>query len=350
LLTTSLPVGTDAITASYAGSTNDAASTSNAVGVTVNAVVPVAPAAPAATTTTLAASASSITQGGSETLTATVMAGGTPVTSGLVTFASGSTSIGVAQLNAQGQAVLTTTLLPVGTDAITASYVGSTNDAASTSAAQNVTVSAPAVPPPTPKPTVALSVSSSSVAITAPGQSASVMVTLTPSGGYVGTVGLSCSSGLPAGVTCSATPASVTFTAANDTTAQTIKLTVNTTAAVAALRPYAPQSNPSNPMPMLAGAFWLPGLLAAGAGLRKRSDKGVTSHVGHLLVLLVLLAGVGMMTACGGGSTPVTGSSGTSTGGSAPTAGTPTGTAAVTILASDGAGLNQAITFTLNVQ
>ncbi len=208
------------------------------------------------------------------------------------------------------------------------------------------TGSAPTPPPPTPA--LALKVSASTVVINAPGQSATVTITLTPSGGYAGTVKLACS-GLPSEATCAFSPTSVTFTASSSA-AQTITLTVSTAAAMAALRPYAPQSTPSNPMPMLAGAFWLPGLLAAGVGLRKRCAKGVTSHVGHLLVLLVLLVGVGLMTACGGGSTPVTGGSGTNTGGSTPTGGTPMGTSIVTVTASDGAGLNQTITFTLNVQ
>ena len=256
-------------------------------------------------------------------------------------------------LNVGGQCVLGITFTPTVAATLTGavSITDNSMNAAAPNNQQTIQTSGTgtgsATPPP-PTPSVALSVSASSIAITTPGQSATVTLTLTPSGGYVGTVSLSCGSGLPAGVTCSFNPKSATFTAANDTVAQTITLTIATTAATATLRPYQPLPTQSNPMPMLAGAFWLPGLLAAGAGLRKRCDKGVTSQIGHMLVLLVLLAGVGMMTACSGGSTSTTG--GGSGGGSTPTGGTPMGTSTVTVMASDGAGLNQTATFTLNVQ
>jgi len=94
-----------------------------------------------ATTTSLTAPANS-TFGASVTLTATVLAGTTPVTSGTVTFYDGSASIGAGTVNASGVATLNLTTLPVGVNSITANYGATTNDAASTSSASTVTVTA----------------------------------------------------------------------------------------------------------------------------------------------------------------------------------------------------------------
>jgi hypothetical protein len=95
----------------------------------------------AATTTTALVTPGSATPGATTTLTATVAStAGTP--GGVVTFLSGATPLGTATLNASGVAVLGTTSLPVGTDAVTASYAATGNYAASTSAATSVVVSA----------------------------------------------------------------------------------------------------------------------------------------------------------------------------------------------------------------
>ncbi len=74
------------------------------------------------------------------TLTASVSSiGGTPPNGETVTFKSGTTSLGTAQLSS-GVASLTTTALPVGTDSITAVYGGDSDFAGSTSAAVSQTV------------------------------------------------------------------------------------------------------------------------------------------------------------------------------------------------------------------
>jgi len=144
-----------------------------------------------------------------------------------------------------------------------------------------------ATSPPPSTPSVAISFSAATVNVSAPGASGTDTITLTPSGGYAGTITLACS-GLPSEATCTFNPTSVTFTSGSSA-AQTIALTVATTAATAALRPYTPfDSQSKSSLPMLATAFWLPGLLAA--GLRKRK-AGAASHARHLLVLLILLAG-----------------------------------------------------------
>lgn len=99
------------------------------------------------------------------------------MTSGMVTFASETASIGAAQLNASGVATLTTTLLPVGSDSITASFAASADDAASTSSAATVTVSAPVTP------SYTITANPDSLSIMA-GLTGSTTLTFTPTGGY----------------------------------------------------------------------------------------------------------------------------------------------------------------------
>ena len=92
-----------------------------------------------ATTTALSAPGSAA-YGAGVTLTATVAStAGTP--GGIVTFYSGSTSVGTGNLNGSGVATLTTTTLPVGTDTLSASYGAAGNFAGSTSPSSSITVS-----------------------------------------------------------------------------------------------------------------------------------------------------------------------------------------------------------------
>jgi hypothetical protein len=136
--TSSLGVGSNSITASYAGNSTFAASASSATAVTVSAP------SLTASTTTLTASAASIATGQSETFTATVSASGsTP--SGSVTFSDGSTVLATETLNGSGVATYSTSSLGVGGHSITASYAGNSTFAASASSATAVTVAAPAL-------------------------------------------------------------------------------------------------------------------------------------------------------------------------------------------------------------
>jgi hypothetical protein len=127
ITTTTLPVGTNSITASYGGDGNSLTSTSSAVSQTVN---------PTPATVTFSSSANPSTVGVSVTLTATVAPSSA---TGTVQFLNGSTSIGSATLSG-GQAQISTTSLPVGTNSLTAAYSGDTNDASATSAAIQQTV------------------------------------------------------------------------------------------------------------------------------------------------------------------------------------------------------------------
>jgi len=133
LTSTTVPAGSDSITAVYSGDTNFTTSTSAAVTETVNK---------SATTTKLAKSTTAaITFGQSVTLTATLAAvspgAGTPT--GTVTFMDNGSSIGTAALSG-GIATLTTTTIPAGSNSITAVYAGDANFTTSTSSALTQTV------------------------------------------------------------------------------------------------------------------------------------------------------------------------------------------------------------------
>lgn len=129
--TTGLPIGSDAISAAYAGDTTFTSSTS------APATVHVGPRPLTASLTTLHSSALILAPGASVTLTATVApangSGATPT--GTVDFMDGNVSIGSATVRPDGTATLTTSALPTGTDSITAAYGGDSTYAASTSSA-----------------------------------------------------------------------------------------------------------------------------------------------------------------------------------------------------------------------
>ena len=120
-----LSVGKHTLTVSYAGDANNSTATSNSFVITVQQ---------APTTTSLTSSANPQTLAKSVTFTAattSVSAG----LSGTVTFMANGSSIGSATLGANGTAVLVTSSLAFGPQAITAVYSGDTNHATSTSAA-----------------------------------------------------------------------------------------------------------------------------------------------------------------------------------------------------------------------
>jgi hypothetical protein len=129
LITTTLPVGTDSLTAVYSGDTIWASSTSTALSQTVNKVV---------TTTTVISSLNPSTVGASVTLTATVSPS---AATGTVQFLDGATVLGTSTL-ANGSASCITTSLTQGTHSITAVYSGDANNASSTSTATSQIVKA----------------------------------------------------------------------------------------------------------------------------------------------------------------------------------------------------------------
>jgi Phosphoesterase family/Bacterial Ig-like domain (group 3) len=123
--TTKLPLGSNSITAVYAGDGHSTGSTS----------APVTQIVLTATTTTLTSSPNPSTYGQAVGLTATVTSsGGAPPNSETVTFKQGTTVLGTGYLTG-GKATFTTSTLAAGTKSVTAVYVGDSNFATSTSKA-----------------------------------------------------------------------------------------------------------------------------------------------------------------------------------------------------------------------
>lgn len=125
-------VGTHAITATYAGNANYAASSSAALSQQVRQT---------STTTSIATSGATSIAGKALTISASVSTVGRSAT-GSVTFEDGAAIIGQGTLDAQGKAVLQTTGLAVGPHSLTATYNGDTNYQTSVSAAlpQTITI------------------------------------------------------------------------------------------------------------------------------------------------------------------------------------------------------------------
>jgi hypothetical protein len=125
-----LPLGSNSITASYAGGSDFAASTS----APLNEVVL------AATTTTLSSSLNPSSYGQTVTFTATVTSSlGPPPNGETVTFRQGSTVLGTGTLSG-GSASFSTSTIPAGTKSITVTYPGDAKLASSTSKPLNQVV------------------------------------------------------------------------------------------------------------------------------------------------------------------------------------------------------------------
>jgi regulation of enolase protein 1 (concanavalin A-like superfamily) len=121
---TTAGTGVLSITAAYSGDISNAGSTSSPVTVYVTGS--------AASATALSVFPTTINQGQSVQVTATVTGGGSTPT-GTVIFSDGAIVLGSGTLNGSGVAVLTTTALPIGSNNILASYPGDATYAASSS-------------------------------------------------------------------------------------------------------------------------------------------------------------------------------------------------------------------------
>ena len=239
----------------------------------------------APTTTTVAVPATA-TAGASVSLSATVSStAGTP--GGTVTFSSGSTALGTGTL-AAGVATLSTTALAAGTDTITATYAAAGNFTGSNGTA-NLSVSAA---PGAPAGTYSIAANPGSLTVQA-GATGSTMLTLTPTGGYTGTVTFSCTN-LPSGASCSFAQSPVTLKGNNQS--MSVGLTISTASQAAK------GGTPSPAVPgLLALAFWWPGgLTGLAVFARKRTSKMPRSL--QLCLLLLCLAGFAVgLSGCGGG-------------------------------------------------
>jgi hypothetical protein len=266
-----LKAGTHSITASYAGDTNDLASTSPAISQIVGTIP---------TVTALGASSTS----GPDAvvlLLATVAGASGPTPTGTVTFSAGTTTLGSQLLNSTAVATLQPNLAP-GTYSIVASYGGDALHSPSKSNAVSVSSSATSF-------TVTLNPPSVTMATT---QNAVVTVHLASVAGFTDTIGLGCSS-LPAGVTCHFSSPSVMLAANSSQTAQ---LTIDTNNPLTG-GSSAMNTRPGNQSPLLAGLL-LPLSVFFGclfARFRKRRFGGLAT------MLLLCLAGAAMLvTGCTG--------------------------------------------------
>jgi hypothetical protein len=257
------------------------------------------------TSLALTTSASSITFGTEETLTATLASSmtGRPAVTGTVSFYDGSTLLGTAMLSS-GQSTFTTNSLSPGTHTVRAVYSGDTNFNPNTSSNLSITVAAVA-------PGFTVTSSVSSLTITG-GSQGLVTLNLAANASFSGTVTLTCA-GLPANATCAVNPDSIVLSAGSTKEAT---LVIGTTGTHAQLH--------HSGTPWEAAAASLATLFGFFFFGRKRVRLFVT------LSAVLILSVAGLLAGCnGGGNNPKT---------SAPT--TAAGTYNVTVTAKPASGSN----------
>jgi plastocyanin len=307
LAISTLPAGIHQITATYSGDTLYAGSTSGTVQINVGG---------AGTTLGLSASPGNVNVGTQVTFTATINTGGNvTVPTGTVSFIENANVLGTSALAGSAVATFQTSSLTVGSHSITASYSGDAVYSSSISAPTTVTVVNPTPPD------YSVNIPNGSATIAA-GQSANYTISITPQGGFTGTVNFACT-GLPGASSCGFNPTTVT---PNGSPASTT-LTISTTArSVASARPF----NGNTLAAVLS--FGLIGIVfLSRASRRKRSARAALMLLGTILTALAIIS-------CGGGGTPPP-----------PVTGTPAGSFSVTVTATSGATTHSS-TITLNVQ
>ena len=181
--------------------------------------------------------------------------------------------IGNAVLDANGSASIQTSFATAGVYSITAVFGGSTSSAGSTSSPLSETVVTPSI---------TTSVSPGTLTIKS-GSSGKLTLTLTPAGDYTGTVTFSCGT-LPAHVSCSFAPPSITIAAGSGPVTDTLTVSTGTTQSAALLdQPGTPSHHDIS-----YAAFWLPGSLLGMFAFRRRRktiSAGKPDHPGHVLIL-----------------------------------------------------------------
>jgi len=220
--------------------------------------------APLVTTTKLTTSNPTAGTAQSITLTAKVTASGTAAPAGPIIFYNGTASIGTANLDATGTATLQTSFSATGVYTLVAAYGGNPSYAASTSAPVTETVVTP---------TVSASVSPGSITI-APGKSGQLVITITPTGAYTGTVNFSCGT-LPPHVSCTFAPPSLTIAAGSGPVTDT--LTVSTNAPQMAML-----QKPADTGLFASSTLWFPGSLVGMLGLIGLRRRSTTRHPRNL--------------------------------------------------------------------
>jgi hypothetical protein len=226
--TSSLTMGTYSISASFAGSSNFQGSASAPMSQVIAAVITTT-----ATATMVSSSANPSNTGQSITLSANVVSTNSSKTAtptGTVTFYDGVSSIGTGALSASGVASMTTSSLAAGAHSITAAYTGDVNFTSSTSAAFTQTVNAPLAPTAT-----SFLITPATNAITLEtGNSANIVVKVSPVNGFNQPVALTCSN-LPDSSNCAF--AATTIPVGGATT--TLKLTTSAPRACGSSTSYA---------------------------------------------------------------------------------------------------------------
>jgi hypothetical protein len=235
---------------------------------------------------TLQSSTSNANLGASVTFTATVQSifGGT--ITGEVQFLNGSTVLGSAPVTG-GVAIYSTSSLPAGTSTITAIYSGDANFAGSSNTI-NQLVTAPAY---------SITATPGSLSLAA-GQTGHINLTVTPVGGFTGTVVLGCT-GLPNWVSCQSSPQVVQADGSNTPITATLTIvslgpntgTVNNVS-----------KNDGSPLgggsgPTMASIFFLPGLLLGGFVAWER--KKLNANWKCMLMLVLLVSTMSGMVGCG---------------------------------------------------
>jgi endoglucanase len=228
------------------------------------------------TTTNL--TAVNATTAGSITLSAVVTGINGGSVTGSVQFLDGSTSLAAVTVNSTGQATYSVQLSN-GPHTLTAVYSGDVNNFGSTSTALLESVNGGL--------DFQLSANPKSLTLAA-GQSMPVTLSVFSSDGFTGTVTFKCS-GLPAGSTCSFSPASITGNASS--VAQSTTLTIGLPAASSAVRG-------AGDGRYLAGFFVLPGSLLGFYLLRQRRMLQRSLGLWVLTATFLVSAGIG----CGAGS------------------------------------------------
>ena len=329
-LTVSLTVGQHTIIAAYSGSTSVAPSNS-----TLQVTVSLAP-----TTTSLVVSPASQIQGQPVTLTAQVAAATTGIPTGMIAFMSGTTALGTASLNAQGQATLTISSLAIASYSVTAVYSGDPNYATSTS--QPTMLAITAIPP-------NFTATASPTTLTVPqGGTVQTILGLAPTGGISGTVTFGCT-GLPANTTCTFYPTTVTLaTPTSASTCSTMVMVVanstqfpatdacTTLTIYSNVPPVALQSrlNPiatGRRLSILSAALFVPALLLFVPFTRKHKRLPWT------LVAIAFVIGFAGLSGCASNPTQT------------PAKSTPVGTSTITVTLTGPDGVVQSVPLTLNV-
>jgi uncharacterized repeat protein (TIGR03803 family) len=250
------------------------------------------------------------------TLTAEVSSAATTPT-GSITFLNGAVTLGTTILDATGTASLVTSFSTVGVYTLSATYSGNAAINGSTSPSITETVVTP---------TVSAAFNPGTLTI-ASGSSGTLNITLTPTGGYSGTVTFSCGAPVPPHISCSFSPASIVIAAGGSPV--TDVLTVNTAA----------QTTASLQGPLHDGggghnailAFIFPISFLSLVGLRRKAAKVPGLLTGALLLLLTL-SSVAILSGCGS-SSPIT----------------PKGTYSVPVVLNLSAGPTQSLTVSITV-